>query len=173
MPFCPKCGAKTEEGAKFCPGCGAQLGNQQNQKKNEDFSAAFNKATETQDRTSQFDQADIANNKGISVLSYIGILALIPYFAKKESPYAQFHAKQGMNLFVVEVAFSIVSWLLNLIKVTKYTEYFSYRVTPWPISLVLGIAGAAITVIAIIGIINACSGKAKTLPLVSKIDLFK
>ncbi|HXG57922.1 MAG TPA: DUF4870 domain-containing protein [Thermoanaerobaculia bacterium] len=43
------------------------------------------------------------------VLSYLWILALIPLLTKKEDPDVQWHAKNGLALFGVEIAFWIVT----------------------------------------------------------------
>jgi uncharacterized membrane protein len=64
-----------------------------------------------------FSEKDITDNKYIAALSYIGILFLIPLLAKKDSPFAQFHAKQGLVLCVVSILFSFIpffGWLVNL-----------------------------------------------------------
>jgi uncharacterized membrane protein len=37
------------------------------------------------------------------VLSYLGILALIPLLTKKDDPEVQWHAKNGLALFIVEI----------------------------------------------------------------------
>jgi uncharacterized membrane protein len=42
------------------------------------------------------------------VLSYLGILSLIPFFIKKDDPEVQWHAKNGVALFLAEVAWCVV-----------------------------------------------------------------
>ena len=64
------------------------------------------------------DKKDIENNKIIAALGYVWILCLIPLFLKRNSKFAQFHAKQGVLLLIVEiVAFVIpvIGWLLYMI----------------------------------------------------------
>lgn len=64
-----------------------------------------------------FDQKDIADNKFIAALSYLGILFLVPLLVKKESPFAQFHAKQGLVLCIAFFVFSFIpflGWMVNL-----------------------------------------------------------
>jgi len=46
---------------------------------------------------------DIEENKVAAALSYVWILCLVPLFLKKNSKFCQFHAKQGLLLFIVEV----------------------------------------------------------------------
>lgn len=87
---------------------------------------------------------DVKENKAVAILSYIGILCLVPLLAKKESKFAQFHAKQGLVLFVVEIIGMFLVPLFGL--------------------------GALINLVAlifsIIGIVNVAGGKMSKLPLV-------
>lgn len=97
-----------------------------------------------------WDPKDVEANKAISVLSYIGILFLIPMLAKKDSPYAQFHAKQGLVLFLFAI-------IVNVILVIPF------------IGWIIGFIGwIFVVVVAIMGIVNALSGKAKELPLIGQ-----
>lgn len=54
---------------------------------------------------------DIEENRFIASLSYLWLLFLIPLLVKRDSPFAQFHAKQGLVLFIVEVLVSLIMWL--------------------------------------------------------------
>lgn len=53
---------------------------------------------------------DIEANRTVAALSYVWILCLVPLLTKKRSKFAQFHAKQGLVLFVVELAGTLVFW---------------------------------------------------------------
>lgn len=53
---------------------------------------------------------DTENNKTIACLSYVWILFLVPLLGKKDSPFAQHHAKQGAVLFITEVIASLFFW---------------------------------------------------------------
>lgn len=50
------------------------------------------------------------------VLSYLGLLALIPYLTKKEDAEIHWHAKNGVGLLIVDivivVALTIVQWVM-------------------------------------------------------------
>lgn len=50
------------------------------------------------------------------VLSYLGLLALIPYLTKKEDPDIHWHAKNGVGLLIMDVvvmvAFMVISWVM-------------------------------------------------------------
>jgi len=41
-------------------------------------------------------QKDIEENKVLAIISYFWLLCLIPLLAKKDSPFAQFHAIRGL-----------------------------------------------------------------------------
>ena len=55
--------------------------------------------------------ADIEENKTLAALSYLWILFLIPLLIKPNSKFTQFHARQGMVLFAVDVVVSFISWI--------------------------------------------------------------
>ena len=48
-----------------------------------------------------------SNRTVMIVLSYLGLLALIPLLVEKQDAYVQWHAKHGLVLFVAEVALFI------------------------------------------------------------------
>jgi uncharacterized membrane protein len=64
---------------------------------------------------------DAQDNKYTALLSYVHILFLIPLLAKRDSKFCQFHAKQGLVLFVVQTVifmlawFPVIGWMLALI----------------------------------------------------------
>lgn len=50
-------------------------------------------------------------------LSYLGILALIPYLTKKNDPDAEvrWHSKNGMGLFIMDVVLWIVFFVISMV----------------------------------------------------------
>ena len=56
------------------------------------------------------DKKDIENNKVLAAISYLWILCLVPLFLKRDSKFAQFHAKQGLVLFVIGLIASFFFW---------------------------------------------------------------
>ena len=183
MAFCGKCGAQIEDGAKFCSVCGAEVISAEQQNENaqtaetetkSDFGAKISGLNNTEDTTENYDSADIQSNKGIALISYIGILGLIPLFAKKDSPFTQYHAKQGFTLLLLYVAVGIVSGLLSLIKtpVRMFGITYAYA-TPWFISLICFLLYLIPIILSIIGIVNAVQGRAKELPVIGKIKILK
>jgi uncharacterized membrane protein len=53
---------------------------------------------------------DAEINKNIAAMSYLWILCLVPLLGKRDSEYAQFHAKQGLVLFGIELIASLFVW---------------------------------------------------------------
>lgn len=187
MAFCKNCGTNLPEGATFCSSCGTPVANeaaqaqtQQTAPQPQQYQANTQQAAPQQPVSAD---ADVQNNKFMAVLAYIGILVLIPLFAAKNSKFAQFHARQGLTLAIIEVAYSIVTAIINAIlgavlpPVEKYSLWLGYYTTPNPvasiISAIFGIASIAFLVLAIIGIVNAVKGEEKELPVIGKIDFIK
>lgn len=161
MAFCNKCGNQLPDGANNCPNCGAPAGNtQQNTQNAQDF---VNNMMNTNDTTSQFDPQDINNNKGMSLLAYIGFLFLVPLLACPNSKFARYHTNQGLVLFLLEFALGVVTGILGIIPIAGLIIG----------GLLSAVGGIFTLVLMIMGIINAAQGQAKELPLIGKITLLK
>lgn len=111
----------------------------------------------------QFSKKDIEDGKLMGILSYIGILCLIPYLTEKENEFVKYHAKQGLNLFLIEVicsaGLSIIGGILWLLIGL--------------IALVSSCVGLLSLALSIMGIVNVCNGEAKELPIINKFKLIK
>ena len=124
---------------------------------------------------------DVQQSKGIAWLSYMGLLFLIPMFVRRQSDYTRFHVKQGVTLFAVELAYgvtySILMAIINAIFPGHYTYSYLYYLPSYYVhssvynvfSFLLGLGYIFFLVVAIIGIVNAATGKRKELPLIGKI----
>ena len=120
----------------------------------------------TPDTTASYAAADVQNNKVMAVLSYIGILVLIPILAAKESPFARFHANQGLILFLCEIIFAVANLILSVI-----FAFLGPLALLW--TLVAALVNIAFLVLLILGIVNAAQGMAKELPLIGKFRILK
>lgn len=67
--------------------------------------------TENKKTKLSFDAKDIEENKLMAALAYLWILCLVPLLLKKDSAFAQAHAKQGLVLFIIEVVGTLVFWI--------------------------------------------------------------
>ena len=160
MTYCSKCATTLEDGLKFCPACGEAVIAEpaaptvDTASSNEDaVGEKLKQLNDTKDETEGFDKADIEKNKIMAVLAYI--IFLIPLIAAKDSPFARFHTNQGLLLVIASVILSVIA---------------AIPVIGWIIAPVIGIA---VTVLAVIGILNALNGKAKELPLIGKFRILK
>ncbi len=153
MLTCKQCGTQVEDGVMNCTNCGAPIESPVQQNQPIDLSEKFNEFNNTADTTSEHDAQDIEKNKVMAVLAYI--LFFIPLLAAKDSKFARFHTNQGLVLFLGGIIASVVAVI---------------PVIGW---IIAPIAGLVITVLAIIGILNALNGKAKELPVIGKFKILK
>lgn len=169
MAFCKNCGQEIAEGVSVCANCGTAVeAPAAEQATPVDYAVAPEAAAVVNE------DADVQANKGISILSYFGPLLLIPLFVRKTSEYCKFHVKQGANLFVIEVAYGIASQILLAIiglifKPTVHSLYFVTYTTPSPVysifNVIFSLGYIFFLVIAILGMVNAGTGKKKDMPI--------
>lgn len=89
---------------------------------------------------------DIEDNKILAAVGYIWILCLVPLFLKRNSKFTQFHAKQGLLLFIAE----IIGWLIF-----------------W-IPLIGWILWIYVVIMAVMGIMSALQGRYWEMPILGK-----
>ncbi len=93
---------------------------------------------------------DVGENKVIAIIGYLGFLCLVPLLLKKDSPYAQFHGKQGLVL--------LIAWLiLNAVGIIP--------ILGWMVAF---LGNIACIVLMIVGIVNAANGEKKELPWIGE-----
>ena len=127
-----------------------------------DFNNMMDELKNVQDYTPEFDPRDVAANKAMGVFVYLGILVLIPLLGAKNSPYARFHANQGLSLAICEIVISMVLRVLGRI------PYLG-----WIFSIIGSLVGIACLVLAIMGIMNGANGRAKELPIIGKLHILQ
>lgn len=160
MAFCANCGSPVDEGAPFCGNCGNPVAPKQSSGfANEGGYPEYQAQPVYQNQTNMsFDPQDVEQNKVMAVLAYLGILALIPYFAAPNSKFARTHAIQGLNLLILCAIAEVISIVLVVVLIGVFLAW------------AVGIFAA---VLSIMGIINAFQGTYKELPLISKIKIIK
>ncbi len=127
-----------------------------------DLNETFNEFNNTEDTTSQFDPNDIQQNKVMAVLAYLSWLVLIPLIGAQNSPFARFHANQGLALAISEIVCALILRILAKLPLIG-----------WVFSIAGGLLGLVCLIFAIIGIVNAANGRAKELPIVGKFRILK
>lgn len=55
------------------------------------------------------------NRQLMIVLSYLGILALVPYLAEQRDPEVRWHARNGLALFGADIAITLVLWVVSIV----------------------------------------------------------
>ncbi len=120
------------------------------------------------DRTAEFEQEDIQNNKAMNILSYIGLLVLVPIFAAKNSKSARFNANQGLVLLIIEAAGSITFGIISAIFSMPILKFLK-----WIPDTLSWLWWAACAVLAVFGIVNAARGFVKELPIIGKFQILK
>ena len=143
MAICKNCGVQIEEGERFCPNCGQAV---------EAAPAAVSGSS------------DVNENRFFGILAYLGPLVFVPMFARKNSDFAQYHARQGFNVFVLYAA----SWVIDIILGIINGAVGGTVILP----LINWLISVAPMVFSVFGIINAASGKKKELPLIGGLDLW-
>jgi uncharacterized membrane protein len=93
------------------------------------------------------------------VLSYLGLLALIPYLTKKEDPEIHWHAKNGVGLLIADV----VIWVLFMI----ITWVMPSNLLGCGIGVVQCVIWLAILALHVYCIIQAVGGKKPRIPVVT------
>ena len=113
---------------------------------------------------------DVEKNKIFGILAYVPIpLPLfwaIPLIAAKDSPFARYHANQGLVLCIGWLTIAIFNFAISLI-LALLPSIVGY------LSAALGLLYLAPLALAIYGIINAAAGKCVPLPYIGGIKLIK
>lgn len=110
------------------------------------------------DETYLYDDNDIRSGKDMGVLCYI--VPFIPYFLNKNNKFVRYHSINGMNLFIIAVFYYLFFNVVSKINISI-------------LQIILSIVWLMLLILSCIGISNVCSGKARGLPIINKIKIFK
>lgn len=97
----------------------------------------------------QHKESEVLEGKVYAILAYLSILCIIPLIVKKENAFVLFHGKQGLVLFVGEVAVFIGSIII-----------------PWLFKPGMFI----LFVLSFLGILAVLQGKSLKLPVITSIS---
>jgi uncharacterized membrane protein len=109
---------------------------------------------------------DAEKNKIFGILAYLGILCLVPILAAKDSPFAKYHANQGLVLFLLEIVIWIALFVVNIV-LAMLPGGLGF------LSAIFGLLYLAPLVLLVIGVINAAAGKCVPLPVIGGVKLLK
>ncbi len=108
------------------------------------------------DHTSEFDPADIADNKLFAALPYfLGLAGVIAALLVQGSPYTRFHIKNEIRFLIA----SILACIPLLVPVLGW--------------IVCGLALTVIGVLKIVAMVEVLQGKAKEIPIISNISFLR
>lgn len=91
------------------------------------------------------------NRTLMGILSYLGILVVIPLMMAKDDSFVKFHAKQGLVLAIIGVA----TWFVGMYM--------------WSLWAILNLVNLAVIILSIIGIVNVVNGKENEIPVVGSL----
>lgn len=117
------------------------------------------------DNTGNSNQNDQSNTILFSILSYIGILWLIPLLVEKNDKVVRFHVNQGI-VFIFDIIGSIAVGILSAIFV--FIPVISFLGV-----VIASLFGILCFVLMIIGIVNAANKSEKPLPIIGKFQILK
>lgn len=92
-----------------------------------------------------------SDEKIIAALSYFWILFLLPLLMKKNNPFCEHHAKQGLVLFIFSLIVSVLGGI---------------PILGWLIIMPLG--WIMVVLLALLGIVNTLQGKLWNMPFLGK-----
>ncbi len=87
----------------------------------------------------------------MGVLSYLGILVIIPFLMAKDDPFVKFHVKQGLVLALIGLA----AWFIGM--------------NMWSMWSLIQIVNLGVVILSIIGIVNVVGGHQKEIPLIGSL----
>lgn len=186
MKKCPVCSAEMPDTSVFCFNCGAKLApapapenvnpapnggyaapNSYNAGMNNGMPSGAPGGTvppsatipqpiyDPADHTAEFDSVDIQNNKLYALCAYLGVLMIVPLLLAKDSPFVRFHIRQALKVLIATMAVSVIGAVLSITIL---------------VPVAAAITVVILTVVNIIGFINAGKGRAKDLPIVKTIS---
>lgn len=127
----------------------------------------------TKDYTETFSLEEIESGKALSIVSYL--IPLVPFILSKKNNYVRFHTLNGMNILFTYLIFLIIKRTLSYIFGTPCDLVSGLKCIILPISLRIFFAfiNMIFSFIVLYGLLNVCNNKAKEIPIISKIKLFK
>ena len=144
MKFCMNCGSQLPENAGFCPSCGTAAGQVGN------AAVSYNGAGQNQGYYNTYNAAPNNNTSSMStkttaIIAYITWIGFLVALLAGDKEGAKFHINQALviNLFTLASAIPVVGWF-------------------W---------GVFMFIVWIMGLVYACNGENKEVPLIGKIRI--
>ena len=129
--------------------------------------------TDLKDTSADYTKEEKDAGKAMAILSYIGILCLIPYFAEKNNKYVRYHALQGLNLLILSLIVSVASGIVAAVGTALAFIPFVGFILTGIVYLVVTVLSAGPFVLAVMGVVYAFQDQAKELPVLNKVKIIK
>ena len=97
------------------------------------------------------EQEEVKKGRPLAFLSYLGVLAILPFIFQSDNEYAVAHGRQGLALFAWFVAAS----------------FFSIMPVLGP--LVFVVSAGLVLILSFVGMMNALAGRTWTIPVVGNL----
>ena len=102
--------------------------------------------------SSSSQSSEVQDAKFFAAVGYINILCFVPLLLKKENKFAQFHGKQALVLFILEIAASIL------------------KVIPALGDLVFTVAFVVFGILSLVGLMKVLMGESWEMPVIYEIS---
>ena len=108
--------------------------------------------TSLNDRETPPQDSEVAEAKFFAAVGYLNVLCFVPLFLKKQNKFAQFHGKQALVLFILEMAAAIL------------------KMIPILGDLVFTVAFVVFGILSLIGILKVMAGEYWEMPVIYEIS---
>lgn len=108
--------------------------------------------SDQQDQMSPSQDKDVQDAKFFAAIGYLSVLCFAPLFLKKDNKFAQFHGKQALVLFILEIAASII------------------KIIPALGDLVFTVAFVVFGILSLVGIMKVLMGEYWEMPVIHEIS---
>ncbi|MBQ8236974.1 MAG: zinc ribbon domain-containing protein [Oscillospiraceae bacterium] len=168
MKVCPICHSQVSDESNYCTMCGNRIldDNQAVPYHPPVYQNAYQQPVYQQsaynpyDHTTEFEAADIAQNKLFAIamylLSIVGIL--IALLGAKESAYVQFHLRQNLKFLIVEALLVLCAGLFAITII---------------VPIVAAVCLVIVEVLRVIAFFQVCNGKAKEPAIIRGLGFLK
>lgn len=95
---------------------------------------------------------EIQDAKFFAAIGYLNVLCFVPLFLKKGNKFAQFHGKQALVLFILEVAASVL------------------KVVPVLGDLMFTVAFVVFSILSLVGILKVLMGEYWEMPVIYEVS---
>lgn len=171
MITCKECGAKFDAVAKYCPECGAS-----NEPDGEVYRYQGGKRTICYMPDGVYN--DKLDYKGVAIFAYFGLFCLIPLLKAKGSPYARFHANQGIVLMIFQCITTAITF--GMYTLSNYYSGIYHKTLDISTSNLANLCGIGAVLVFLVSFIcwlvpftGACKGVERKAPIVGNFKLLK